>query len=272
VSEAKISRKGSPISAAPVPALGPEVQEYAHIWSVCLAAAQQAIPGSACEVLTQAPPETASGDSQDLWITAISQGKPAGSITFRISGKAAANSSAGSETGELTVQNKTALLDCIRRTVEGVRERAPRRLQDEFLVELRDTTPTAKTVAFWLELRGDGSDPIAIEVWFDEVLVQRLQSRNEMHAPSCEAFAESGTKLGMLMDVELVVTVRFGGRRMLLKDILDLCAGSVVELDQQVQEPVDLLLDGKLIARGEVVVVDGNYGLRVSEILSRPER
>jgi flagellar motor switch protein FliN/FliY len=78
----------------------------------------------------------------------------------------------------------------------------------------------------------------------------------------------AASKLGMLMDVELVVTVRFGGRRMLLKDILDLCAGSVVELDQQVQEPVDLLLDGKLIARGEVVVVDGNYGLRITEVLS----
>jgi len=70
------------------------------------------------------------------------------------------------------------------------------------------------------------------------------------------------------MDVELVVKVRFGGRHMLLKDILDLCAGSVVELDQEIQEPVDLILDGKLIARGEVVVVDGNYGLRITEVLS----
>ena len=41
-----------------------------------------------------------------------------------------------------------------------------------------------------------------------------------------------------------------------------------MELDQEVQEPVDLLLDGKLIARGEVVVVDGNYGLRIAEVLS----
>lgn len=57
---------------------------------------------------------------------------------------------------------------------------------------------------------------------------------------------------------------------MLLKDILDLWAGSVVELDQQVQEPVDLLLDGKLIARGDVVVVDGNYGLRITELVSKP--
>jgi flagellar motor switch protein FliN/FliY len=74
--------------------------------------------------------------------------------------------------------------------------------------------------------------------------------------------------LDLLMDVELEVTLRFGERRMLLRDILELGEGSVVELDRQVEEPVDLLLDGKLIARGEVVVVDGNYGLRVREMLT----
>jgi flagellar motor switch protein FliN/FliY len=72
------------------------------------------------------------------------------------------------------------------------------------------------------------------------------------------------------MDVELDVTLRFGSRSMLLRGILELDAGSVVELDRQVREPADLLLDGRLIARGEVVVVDGNYGLRVLEIVSPP--
>jgi len=75
--------------------------------------------------------------------------------------------------------------------------------------------------------------------------------------------------LDLLADVELDVTLCFGGRRMLLHEILQLASGSVVELDRQVQEPADLLLDGKLIARGEVVVVDGNYGLRVLEVLRR---
>jgi len=103
----------------------------------------------------------------------------------------------------------------------------------------------------------------------DSQSVLGLQSMASDRVPLIPSDAElPATKLGMLMDVELVVTVRFGGRRMPLKDILDLCAGSVVELDQQVQEPVDLLLDGKLIARGEVVVVDGNYGLRVTEVLT----
>ncbi len=62
------------------------------------------------------------------------------------------------------------------------------------------------------------------------------------------------------MDVDPEASLRFGGRRMLLREILELDAGSVVELDCQVQQPADLLLDGKLIARGEVVVVGGHYG------------
>jgi len=79
-------------------------------------------------------------------------------------------------------------------------------------------------------------------------------------------------KLELLMDVELDVTLRFGERQMPFHDILDLSAGSVVELNKYVQEPVELLVGNKVIARGEVVVVDGNYGLRVMEIVSPMER
>jgi len=74
--------------------------------------------------------------------------------------------------------------------------------------------------------------------------------------------------LDLFMDVELGVTLCFGGRSMLLREILELGSGSVVELDRQLNEPADLLLDGKLIARGEVVVVDGSYGLRIQEVES----
>ena len=75
-------------------------------------------------------------------------------------------------------------------------------------------------------------------------------------------------KLELLMDVELDVTLRFGEREMPLHDILELSAGSVVELNQGVQDPVELLVGKKVIARGEVVVVDGNYAMRVAEIIS----
>jgi flagellar motor switch protein FliN len=72
--------------------------------------------------------------------------------------------------------------------------------------------------------------------------------------------------LNLVMDVELNASLRFGKRQLSLRDVLDLESGSVVELDRLVDEPVELYLDGKLIARGEAVVVDGNYGLRVTEI------
>ncbi len=79
-------------------------------------------------------------------------------------------------------------------------------------------------------------------------------------------------KLDLLMEVELEVSLRFGERQMALREILDLSAGSVVELDQNVQDPVELLVGEKVVARGQVVVVDGNYGLRVVEIISPMER
>ncbi len=74
--------------------------------------------------------------------------------------------------------------------------------------------------------------------------------------------------LPLLLDVELGVTLRFGSREMPLREILELSTGSVIELDRQLHEPVELLIDKKLIARGEVVIVNGNYGLRVTEVAS----
>jgi flagellar motor switch protein FliN/FliY len=89
-------------------------------------------------------------------------------------------------------------------------------------------------------------------------------------SPLQENITGGANKLGLLMDVELGVILRFGGKHLLLREILELGPGSVVELDRQVQEPADLLLDDRLIARGEVVVVEGSYGLRVTEVLSPP--
>jgi flagellar motor switch protein FliN len=74
------------------------------------------------------------------------------------------------------------------------------------------------------------------------------------------------SNLQLVMDVELNVSLRFGQRQLPLREVLELTSGSVIELDRMVDEPVELLLDGKLVARGEAVIVDGNYGLRVTEI------
>jgi len=79
-------------------------------------------------------------------------------------------------------------------------------------------------------------------------------------------------KLELLFDVPLRVTVELGRTKMTLKQILDLAPGSLVELDKLTGEPVDILVNGKLIARGEVVVIDENFGVRITEIVSPRER
>jgi len=84
--------------------------------------------------------------------------------------------------------------------------------------------------------------------------------------------AEANSNLGLLFNVQLEATIRFGGRQLLLRDILSLSPGSVIELDRQVSEPAELLVAGRLVARGEVVVVDGNFGLRVTELTNASQR
>jgi flagellar motor switch protein FliN/FliY len=91
-------------------------------------------------------------------------------------------------------------------------------------------------------------------------------------APVVEDSSPAERNLDLLMDVELGATLRFGRKVMTLRNILELASGSVIELDRQLHEPVDLLLEGKLVARGEVVIVDGNYGLRVTEVAAASQK
>jgi flagellar motor switch protein FliN/FliY len=76
----------------------------------------------------------------------------------------------------------------------------------------------------------------------------------------------------LLRGVNLSLTLRFGQRILPLREILDLASGSVIELDHEVQDPADLLLGDKVIARGQVVIVDGNYGIRITEVTDARQR
>ncbi|WP_223700226.1 flagellar motor switch phosphatase FliY [Sutcliffiella deserti] len=78
--------------------------------------------------------------------------------------------------------------------------------------------------------------------------------------------------LNMLLDIPLQVTVELGRTRRSVKDILDLSSGSVIELDKLAGEPVDILVNNKLIAQGEVVVIDESFGVRVTDIVSQTDR
>lgn len=78
--------------------------------------------------------------------------------------------------------------------------------------------------------------------------------------------------LNLLLDIPLQVTVELGRTKKLIKEILELGPGSIVELDKLAGEPVDILVNNKLVAKGEVVVIDENFGVRVTEIVSQWER
>ena len=75
-----------------------------------------------------------------------------------------------------------------------------------------------------------------------------------------------------LMDVSLSLSVELGRKQMQIREILDLGPGKIIELDKLAGEPVDLLVNGKLLAKGEVVVVDENFGVRITDLISPKDR
>jgi flagellar motor switch protein FliN/FliY len=81
-----------------------------------------------------------------------------------------------------------------------------------------------------------------------------------------------GRDIDFLLDVPLDVTVELGRTRMLIKDLLQLGQGSVVELEKLAGEPMEILVNNKLVARGEVVVVNEKFGVRLTDIISPVER
>ncbi len=78
--------------------------------------------------------------------------------------------------------------------------------------------------------------------------------------------------LDLLLDVNLQVTVELGRAGLKFREVLNLAPGSVVELDRQTSEPVDILVNGSLLATGEVVVVDDHFAVRITKLLNRVER
>jgi len=137
-----------------------------------------------------------------------------------------------------------------------------------------DSVNTAEVTA-----ADDGGNRVSMLMYLNPVLAEALslferkKSADESNGKSVEAVGEKEPapnpgqqNLQLVMDVELNVTLRFGQRQLSLREVLELTSGSVIELDRQVEEPVELLLEGKVIARGEAVVIDGNYGLRVTEV------
>jgi flagellar motor switch protein FliN len=145
-------------------------------------------------------------------------------------------------------------------------------------------------VCFQSKTQGEAEAAISIEIRISPALATALQQPASQTAAVPPPLSSAGPTTGpssgntadplleappsasyrRLLDVDLDVKLRFGTRQMLLRDVLALSAGVVIELDNPLHSPVELLLDGRLIAQGEVVIVDGKYGLRVTDVVDPP--
>lgn len=162
--------------------------------------------------------------------------------------------------------------------MDGMIEHLPKRASDAgvfaFSVQSHESVQASGdgVQIGWMELIESDSTCVTLRALADAELIDSLQVANwsafRAHATT-KSRELAVPELGRVIDVPLNVTLRFGQRNMRLREVLELNTGALVELDRQVEEPVDLILDERVIARGEVVIVDGNYGLRVTEIVER---
>jgi len=155
-------------------------------------------------------------------------------------------------------------------------------LPTELVYQTAPASSVAAQFTFTLTIESEKCKGLALLLDLDEVLCTALATPPEQ-APAqvqeenaANAAGDSSqsqvSNLDLILDVQLEATIRFGEREMFLQDVLGLTPGAVVELDQLVNEPAELLVAGRLVAKGEVVVVDGNFGLRVTEVASRNQR
>ena len=235
-----------------------------------------------CALLTEAPAEATPVSERDFWILCTCAGGLRGEMSLRLDPVSALRaaqtfmSEPAAPDAELTPQHREAILECLRQ-VAGIVATSLKDAWGEVQLRLDAASgppswPPSSTS--WVRSGGDVPATMLLELHLSAALGAALRAVRAEAAESQEATTpaiasgpqDNEAKLELLMDVELALTLRFGGRNLLLRDVLELCPGAVIELDRQVHEPVDVLLDGRLLARGEVVVMDGNYGLRVTEV------
>ena len=103
-----------------------------------------------------------------------------------------------------------------------------------------------------------------------EALAQERASENNSPAPQLNGPQDSS--LNRILDIPLVLSAQLGNTRMLIKDLLQLGPGSIVELDKLAGEPLEVLVNERLVARGEVVMVNEKFGIRLTDVISPTER
>jgi len=265
-----------------------EINEHLQTWTDALCQTLGEIAGVPfpCALVAEAPAGMPPAGENDLWVVVGVSGSLRGEMSLRVPPAtvvrlAQALMNEPPAPAEATSEHREAALELLRQ-VGGLAASALKRQWGELQLRLdaADSTPSwpASTTA-WLRA-GEGEAAVLIEARLSAALAASLRTeKSSVEGVPAAPVAAPGTapasdrrphdetvNLDLLMDVQLEVTLCFGSRTLLLREILDLNPGSVIDLDRTVQEPVDMLLDGRVVARGEVVVVGGNYGLRVTQV------
>ncbi len=281
------------MTEAAAPARQPE-PAFLQIWSDTFSQVMGQIAGSAvpCSASAETPAEFPPAGEGDLWISVTCSAALRGEMSVRMVAATALRLAqifmSEPATPELqpTAEHREAVVELLRQVSGLVSTAAKGRWGEiQLLVELAPSAPSWPPAgSFWLQAGEPGPAAITLEVGLSAALVAGLRAEKietvkaepgsaatlpPQPIPSSEvpAILQPGTAaLDLLMDVQLALTLRFGTKKLLLREVLELSPGAVIELDRAVQDPVDLLLDGRLVAHGEVVVIEGNYGLRVTDV------
>lgn len=258
-------------------------REFMQLWAASASNVLGQIVSGVFQVnLSDEPPAgTLEAAESDVHLTITVAGSARGEMSFRLPANVAlemARTFCGegtSENKELTADDRSALDELFRQVAGHVSTAAKEKWNEVPITVASGEAPTwSPGASGWLCSAAGTAFAVAIEWRLSAALTTSLQALRQASSsasqslPSSPSTSESSaTNYDLLMNVDLELTLRFGEREMLLKDLLELGAGAVIELDREVEDPADLLLDGRLIARGEVVIVDGNFGLRVTEVV-----
>lgn len=285
------------MSAENISASNPEIQDFLQVWIQSACKVLEQVAGTPFEA-APVPEEELSGQRQEVaesgtWLRFAAEKRLTGEQAFLIPTKSALvmgqllMAEPPDENAEITDDHRDAVGELFRQFAGDAALTLKAKLDGEVDLQFagNDRPGWESVLQAGFRLTSEKTPSLLLIIDISPELGNSLCASPaappapEPSPPAEEASPEKidlgameDTNIGLLMDVELDVTLRFGERQMLLRDILDLTPGAVVELDRQIQEPVELLVGGKVVARGEVVVVEGNYGLRVIEISNPVQR
>ncbi len=272
--------------SAPTATTAGEVFEWlGQSWTVALAEVIEGLagqkPGAVWNTVA-APPDAAATGATLWWQQGFDLG--AGALAWAAAGEPAWRALGAHALGGAGVENPEAddargtaveiLSQSFARLAQSIGERLGRTVASQSGSE-RAAPPDAAPAGQAEVSLPDGT-AAAVGLYCSPLLAQLLApappggpAREAPPTAKDEPDCPPSPTLDLLRDMELPVSVSFGKTQLPLHEVLKLAAGSVIELDRSVNDPVALVVNNTVVALGEVVVIEGNYGLRISEIMSR---